>query len=105
MLWGIIVGLPSLHDAARYEYGDPRLADWIVQCDNEIRDDRSWLDEDRARLRAVLDLPEVGPLLEHFYAGLRNDRYLPIATETARATDRCWTDASLICDRAGSGGW
>jgi hypothetical protein len=57
------------------------LADWIVQCDNEIRDDRPWLDEDRARLRAALDLPEVGPLLEHFYADLRDDRYLPIATE------------------------
>ena len=77
----LIVGLPSLHDATCYDYGDPRLADWVMSCHNEIREDQPSLDEDRARIRAALGLPEVGPLLEPFYAGLRDERYLPIGTK------------------------
>jgi hypothetical protein len=75
----LIVGLPSLHDAARYDYGDPRLAD----CDSEFRTDWALPDEDRTRLWAALNLAVIGPLLDHFCAGLRDDRYLPIATEHA----------------------
>jgi hypothetical protein len=79
----LVVGLPSLHDAFARPYGDDLRA-WLARCDDEIRqyDAESGqppLDEDRARVRAALDLPAADDLLADLHAAAVDDRYRPIS--------------------------
>ncbi|WP_155371726.1 hypothetical protein [Catellatospora vulcania] len=76
----LVVGLSSLHDATSRPLGDgAALRDWLAFADDEIREDWPELDDDRARLRAALDLPEAGGLLAGLHAAAADERYLPVS--------------------------
>jgi hypothetical protein len=78
----LVVGLSNIHDATSFPYGDDggeRLRAWLVQTDEEIREDWPELDRERARIREVLMLPEAESLLESLHLAQADERYRPIS--------------------------
>jgi hypothetical protein len=78
----LVVGLPSIHDALAVPFGadgGAKLRAHLAAADAEIREDRPALDDDRARLRAALDLPAADGLLESLHAAAGDERYRPVS--------------------------
>ncbi|GAA1380692.1 hypothetical protein GCM10009661_55920 [Catellatospora chokoriensis] len=76
----LVVGLPSLHDATSMPIGDgAALREWLAFADDEIREDWPELDDDRARLRDALGLPEPAGLLAGLHAAAADERYRPVS--------------------------
>ncbi|GAA1643081.1 hypothetical protein ACFQY4_31110 [Catellatospora bangladeshensis] len=76
----LVVGLSSLHDATSMPLGDgAALREWLAFADSEIREDWPELDDDRARLRAALNLPSAEELLPVLHASAADDRYRPVS--------------------------
>ncbi|WP_117208231.1 hypothetical protein [Allorhizocola rhizosphaerae] len=80
----LVVGLSSIHDAMCFpagEAGGARLREWLERADAELRADWSEIDDERARLRAALGLPEPWGLLEGMQAAQSDEAYRPINEE------------------------
>lgn len=78
----LVVGLPSIHDALTVPFGTDGgagLRAHLAAADAEIREDWPALDDDRARLRAALDLPAADGLLEALHAAAADERYRPVS--------------------------
>lgn len=74
---GLVVGLPSLHDALSRPLGDDLTA-WLASCDDEIREDFPELDATRTEVREALDLPAVDTLVAALHAAAADVSFRPI---------------------------
>ena len=78
---GLVVGLSSIHDAMAVsidEDGGTALRAHLAEADDELRAEWPGLDDDRARLRTELGLPEADGLLEGLHHAAVDERYRPI---------------------------
>ncbi|OJF12348.1 hypothetical protein [Couchioplanes caeruleus] len=78
----LVVGVSSLHDATTFSVDEDdgrALRDFLARTDDEIREDRPELDDDRDRLREALGLPPVDDvLLRSLQAAAADITYRPI---------------------------
>lgn len=74
---GLVVGLPSLHDALSRPLGDGLRA-WLASCDDEIREEFPELDAMRAEVREALGLPPVDTLVAALHTFAADVSFRPI---------------------------